>query len=85
MAELSEAGPPPEAEAGDVRAGRTYAARMALDAMRYGYQHGFTAGLENDARLFGEVVSSVSGQYWVDRFLAKDPEQAAFLTLLAPR
>ena len=73
---------PSDADVGDLRAARRYAARIALEAMQFGYENGFVAGLENDARLFGEVVSSVSGQHWVRRFLAKDPEQMFFLTLL---
>ncbi|MGI9657300.1 MAG: enoyl-CoA hydratase-related protein [Gaiellaceae bacterium] len=68
----------------DIKAARSYAAQIALQALRAGYEDGFAAGLENDARLFGEVVGSESGQHWVGRFLAKDPEQAAFLTLLPP-
>jgi hypothetical protein len=40
--------------------------------------------MDNDARLFGEAVASASGQWWVRRFLAKDPRQSAFLTLLPP-
>ncbi len=85
IAELLESAAPSEANAGDIRAARSYAARIALDAMRFGYDRGFAAGLENDARLFGEVVSSASGQHWVGRFLAKDPEQSSFLTLLPPQ
>ncbi len=81
---LMESPAPSEAEAGDLKAARGYAARIALDAMQFGYEHGFAAGQENDARLFGEVVSSASGQHWVGRFLAKDPEQMSFLTLLPP-
>jgi enoyl-CoA hydratase/carnithine racemase len=73
---------PSDADAGDLRAARRYAARIALEAMQFGYENGFVAGLENDARLFSEVVCSVSGQHWVRRFLAKDPEQMSFLTLL---
>ena len=75
---------PTGSDARDIVAARSYAARLALEAMRAGYDKGFSAGLENDARLFGEVVSSESGQHWVGRFLAKDPEQSTFLTLLRP-
>ena len=82
VAELRQS--PPPTDASDLRAARSYAARIALDALQVGHETGFAAGLENDARLFGEVVSSASGQHWVDRFLAKDPEQSAFLALLAP-
>ena len=64
--------------------GRAYAARAALEALQMGYVKGFNTGLENDARLFGAVTSSHSGQYWVERFLNKDPLQSALLTLLTP-
>ncbi len=36
------------------------------------------------ATLVDEVVCSPSGQHWVRRFLAKDPAQSSFLTLLPP-
>jgi enoyl-CoA hydratase len=68
--------------AADIRAARSFSARYSIEAMRYGYQNGFAKGLENDARLFGEITASVSGQEWVKRFINKDPEQSAFLTLL---
>ena len=61
------------------------AARTALEALSKGYSAGFAAGLENDARLFGEVTASPSGQYWVDKFLLKDPQQSAVMTLLPPK
>jgi len=75
---------PSEDDASGLATARSHAARTALLALRAGYQSGFSDGLANDARLFGEVVASPSGQYWVDRFLAKDPEQSLFLTLLRP-
>ena len=75
---------PSEDDASGLATARSHAARTALLALRSGYQSGFSDGLANDARLFGEVVASPSGQYWVDRFLAKDPEQSLFLTLLRP-
>jgi enoyl-CoA hydratase/carnithine racemase len=75
---------PPAETAGGLEPARRYAARIALEALRFGYENGFEEGLRNDARLFGEVVASPSGQHWVGRFLAKDPEQASFLTLLPP-
>jgi hypothetical protein len=50
-----------------------------------GYKKGFAEGLNNDARLFGQVTSSPSGQHWAGRFLEKDPLQSAILTLLTPR
>lgn len=79
---LAAPAPRPE-EAGDLRAARTAAARDALLAMRYGYENGFPAGLENDARAFGEATASPGGQEWVGRFLKKDPSQSSFLELLA--
>lgn len=69
-------------DAGDLRAARIAAAREALSAIRHGYDHGFAAGLENDARVFGEVTASAAGQEWVGRFLNKDPLQSSFLELL---
>jgi enoyl-CoA hydratase len=69
----------------DLKTARSYAARFALEAIRYGYDHGFSEGLANDARLFGEIAASPSGQEWIRRFLAKDPQQGAFLTLLQPQ
>jgi len=69
-------------EAAQVEAARRFAARFALEALRSGYEHGFEAGLANDARLFGEVATSESGRHWVGRFLAKDSRQSSFLTLL---
>ena len=66
----------------DLRAARTAAGRDAIRAMVFGYEHGFAAGLENDARAFGTVTASPGGQEWIRRFLAKDPAQASFLTLL---
>ena len=68
--------------AGDLVAARRYAARIALEALRDGWALDIDAGLANDARLFGQVVASPSGQYWAGRFLAKDPAQQSFLTQL---
>jgi enoyl-CoA hydratase/carnithine racemase len=77
------AAPAPEAgDAGDLVAARRYAARIALEALRDGYDLPFADGLANDARLFGHVVASPSGQWWSGRFLAKDPAQSSFLTQL---
>lgn len=77
------AAPTPSAEqSADLRTARRFAARIALEALRAGYDLGFDAGLGNDARLFGLVTAAPSGQEWVRRFLAKDPQQNAFLTLL---
>jgi len=73
----------PDAEqAEDLRTARKYAGKIALLAMQFGYENGFTQGLENDARLFGEIAASPSGQEWVNRFLKKDPLQTSFLTII---
>jgi enoyl-CoA hydratase len=71
-------------EAGDLRAARRFASHYAIKALDYGYRAGFKKGLKNDAKLFGEVAASPSGQEWIRRFLDKDPLQASFLTILAP-
>ncbi len=73
---------PQGAAAKDLRAAREFAARYVIEAIRYGYENGFQKGLVNDARLFGEVASSSSGQEWIGRFIDKDPEQSAFLAIL---
>ncbi|MGB3096329.1 MAG: hypothetical protein WBB46_06310, partial [Candidatus Deferrimicrobiaceae bacterium] len=73
--------PGPE-EAKELVAARKAAAKGALQAMMYGYENGFSAGLENDAGAFGEVTASPGGQEWVGRFLGKDPLQASFLELI---
>jgi enoyl-CoA hydratase len=78
---LSAPHPGPE-EAKDILAARKAAARCALLAMKYGYENGFSSGLENDARAFGEITASPGGQEWVGRFLGKDPKQASFLELV---
>lgn len=82
VAELLAAPDPAPDQRTDLRTARRYAARVALEALRTGYEQGFAAGLANDARLFGRVTAAPTGQEWVGRFLAKDPRQAAFLTLL---
>ncbi len=69
-------------EVASVEKARRYVARIALEALRSGYELGFNAGLANDARLFSEVATSESGQHWIGRFLAKNPRQSSFLTLL---
>jgi len=69
-------------EAKDIRAARTAAAKGALLAMKFGYENGFSAGLGNDARAFAEITASPGGQEWVGRFLAKDPIQSSFLSLI---
>jgi enoyl-CoA hydratase len=66
----------------DLRAARRFAAGTAIRALEYGYRSGFKKGLKNDARLFGEVAASVSGQEWIRRFLDKDPRQSAFYAIL---
>jgi len=78
---LSAPHPGPE-EAKDILAARKAAARGALLAMKYGYENGFSSGLENDARAFGEITASPGGQEWVGRFLGKDPKQSSFLELV---
>ncbi len=82
IAALRRAVAPTAEDAGDLLAARRYAGRMALEALRFGHEHGFRRGMENDARLFGEVTASPSGQYWIGRFLSKDPRQSTFLTLM---
>jgi enoyl-CoA hydratase len=75
--------PPPDAVASrDLRAARMAAGKTALLAMKYGYDHGYSDGLANDARAFGDATSSPAGQEWVRRFLDKDPRQSSFLTIL---
>ena len=75
--------PPAKDKAGDLAAARTYAAQFVLKALEYGYAAGFKKGLRNDARLFGEVAASASGQEWIRRFLEKDPMQSAYLKLVS--
>ncbi|UCF93615.1 MAG: enoyl-CoA hydratase/isomerase family protein [Desulfobacterales bacterium] len=82
VAELLSSPPPEGGMARDLRAARRYAARFVFEAINFGYQNGFEKGLENDAHLFGDIAASPSGQEWIGRFLAKDPDQSAFLTLL---
>ncbi len=81
---ILEAPTPGNDSAGNLRAARLAAARDALLAMKYGYEHGFKEGLRNDARMFGAVAASPGGQEWVGRFLAKDAAQSSFLTILPP-
>jgi 3-hydroxyacyl-CoA dehydrogenase / enoyl-CoA hydratase / 3-hydroxybutyryl-CoA epimerase len=75
---------PQGAQAADLRAARGYAAQFVLDAIKFGYAHGFEKGLENDARLFGDIAATPSGQEWIKRFINKDPRQSSFLTLFQP-
>ena len=80
VVDLARATPP--AAVDDLRAARRYAAAVALEGLRFGYEHGFEAGLANDSRIFAQVTTSPSGQHWVGRFLAKDPRQSSFVMLL---
>ncbi|MEL6984437.1 MAG: enoyl-CoA hydratase-related protein, partial [Actinomycetota bacterium] len=82
VTELLGAEPPDRDTASDLVKARRYAARIALEALRDGWELDLAGGLANDARLFGHVVASPSGQYWAGRFLAKDPAQQTFLTQL---
>jgi len=75
--------PPGPEGAKDLRAARRAAAKGALLAMKYGYENGFSSGLENDARAFGEIAASPAGQEWVARFLNKDPAQSSYLELVS--
>ena len=77
VVELLAAGEASRGQSTDLLSARRYAARIALEALRQAYEVDFTSGLANDARLFGKVVASPSGQHWVGRFLAKDPEQSS--------
>jgi enoyl-CoA hydratase/carnithine racemase len=81
--ELLAAEPPSADHLQDPAAARAYAARYVLQALEFGYTAGFKKGLRNDARLFGEVAASPSGQEWIRRFLEKDPQQSAYLKLVS--
>ena len=81
---ILDAPTPGKDSAGILRAARLAAARDALLAMKFGFDHGFADGLRNDARMFGAVAASPAGQEWVGRFLAKDAAQSSFLTILPP-
>jgi enoyl-CoA hydratase/carnithine racemase/NADPH:quinone reductase-like Zn-dependent oxidoreductase len=80
--EMMAAAPPSDDRIGDPKAARIYAAGYVLKALEYGYAAGFKKGLRNDARLFGEVAASPSGQEWIRRFIHKDPLQSAFIKLV---
>jgi hypothetical protein len=71
-------------EPADLHAARRFASQYAIRALEYGYRVGFRKGLKNDAKLFGEVAASSSGQEWIRRFIEKDPRQSSFLTILPP-
>jgi enoyl-CoA hydratase len=81
---LASPAPGPE-EAKEIHAARKAAAKEALLAMKYGYENGFSSGLANDARAFGEITASPAGQEWIGRFLNKDPLQSSFLELVPPK
>ncbi len=81
---LLSAAEAPADDALDLAAARRFASRYAIRALEVGYRDGFKKGLKNDAKLFGEVAASASGQEWIRRFLDKDPRQSAFLTILPP-
>jgi enoyl-CoA hydratase len=80
---LASPTPGPEG-AKEMRAARKAAAKGALLAMKYGYENGFSSGLANDARAFGDITASPAGQEWIGRFLNKDPLQSSFLELVPP-
>ena len=82
--ELLSAAEMHEDETKDLPAARRFASMYAIRALEYGYRVGFRKGLKNDAKLFGEVAASPSGQEWIRRFIEKDPRQSSFLTLLPP-
>jgi len=75
--------PPSGDRIGDPSAARAYAAGYVLRALEYGYAAGFQNGLRNDAKLFGQVAASPSGQEWIRRFIEKDPLQSAFIQLIS--
>jgi enoyl-CoA hydratase len=81
--EMMAAPTPKQSEVGDLRVVRMASARDTLAAIQYGYENGFEMGLSNDAVLFGRIAASPGGQEWINRFLAKDPLQSSFLTLLS--
>jgi enoyl-CoA hydratase len=70
-------------QAGDLAAARSYAGKYVLHAIEYGYTAGFRKGLKNDAKLFGTIAASASGQEWIRRFIEKDPRQSSYLKLVS--
>lgn len=66
---------PEPSDPSDREAARRYAARGALEAMKALYEQGFEAGQQAEADLFGKIVTSPSGQYWVNAFLKRDAKQ----------
>jgi enoyl-CoA hydratase len=75
---------PGQDAAQDLAAAREFAAKYVFKSLEYGYKAGFKKGLKHDAKLFGEVAASPSGQEWIRRFIDKDPRQSSFLTILTP-
>jgi acrylyl-CoA reductase (NADPH)/3-hydroxypropionyl-CoA dehydratase/3-hydroxypropionyl-CoA synthetase len=50
---------------------RAEAARAIIEAVRLGFTKGVEAGLEAEARAFGQLVASEDGRAGIDRFLAR--------------
>lgn len=63
----------------DIHAARKYAARIVLQAMKYGYANGFEKGAENDACLFGEITASPAGQKCLHQFLNNELIMSYFM------
>jgi acrylyl-CoA reductase (NADPH) / 3-hydroxypropionyl-CoA dehydratase / 3-hydroxypropionyl-CoA synthetase len=66
-------------------AGRSKAVERALEAIRYGYEHGLDAGLANEARLFAEAAVDPEGgkrgiQDFMDRQSAPLPTRSPLIT-----
>jgi acrylyl-CoA reductase (NADPH) / 3-hydroxypropionyl-CoA dehydratase / 3-hydroxypropionyl-CoA synthetase len=66
-------------------AGRGVAVERALEAIRYGYEHGFDAGLAREARLFAEAAVDPEGgkrgiQDYMDRKSAPLPTRGALVS-----
>ncbi|GAB4245460.1 MAG: hypothetical protein Kow00129_05410 [Thermoleophilia bacterium] len=70
------------AEASDQLRARRAAAAQALQAITEGLNLELDEALERDSLRFGRIVASPGGQFWIERFLAKDPRQGDFLPLL---
>jgi acrylyl-CoA reductase (NADPH)/3-hydroxypropionyl-CoA dehydratase/3-hydroxypropionyl-CoA synthetase len=66
-------------------AGRTKAVERALEAIRYGFEHGFEQGLAHEARLFAEAVVDPEGgkkgiQDFMDKHSAPLPTRRTLVT-----
>ncbi len=66
-------------------AGRTKAVERALEAIRYGFEHGFEQGLAREARLFAEAVVDPEGgkkgiQDFMDKRAAPLPTRRTLVT-----